>query len=156
MAHRPGPGYGGKHGQEHAGRVASPWAPPRGPSGATAWATRGSCGRASATRPAGVGTASEGSGPPWRGGTRRPSRSEPHEAASPAVTRWRPRPRWGETSGTGPRRAARKEREEVVLASRHARRQQRAPRPPAGRRQRPAVSLAAPCVPTPHAGPFPG
>ena len=88
-------------------------------------------------------------------GQLRPSLIETHEAALPPVTLWRTLQRWGYTSGPGKRRSALKDREDVVRARRHSRRQKRANRPPAGSLQRPAVSLDEPCVNTHHAGQFP-
>ena len=86
MAHSPGPGDGGNHGQEPAGRVSSPGAHPRGPSCEPAWATRVSCCRASPTRHSCGWTDHAWSGPTGRCGAtatvahRAPSGREPARA----------------------------------------------------------------------------
>jgi len=80
---------------------------------------------------------------------------ETHYAAIPPVTRWRTLQRWGFTYGTGQRRSALQERDDVVLARRRYLWQQRANRNFDGRRQWPAVSLDATFVNKHHAGPFP-
>jgi hypothetical protein len=80
---------------------------------------------------------------------------ETHHAAIPPVTLWRTLQRWGFTYGTGKRRSALKERDDVVLARRRYRRQKRAHRNPDGSLQRPEVSLDETLVNKNHAGQFP-
>ncbi len=77
---------------------------------------------------------------------------EPHNAAIPSVTLWRTLQRWGFTSGTGKRRSALKERDDVVLARRRYLRQKRANRTPDGSLQRPEVYLDETFVNQNHAG----
>jgi hypothetical protein len=80
---------------------------------------------------------------------------ETHHAAIPPVTLWRTLQRWGFTYGTGKRRSALKEREDVVLARRRYLRQKRANRNPDGSLQRPDVYLDEPFVNKNHSGQFP-
>jgi hypothetical protein len=88
-------------------------------------------------------------------GKLRPSLSETPKADIPPVTLWRTLQRWGLTEGTGKRRSALKERDDVVLARRRDLRQTRANRTPAGSLQRPEVYLAETFVTKNHSGPFP-
>jgi hypothetical protein len=88
-------------------------------------------------------------------GKLRQSLLETQHADIPPVTLWRTLQRWGFTSGTGKRRSALKEREDVVRARRRSLRQQRANRNPDGSLQRPEVSRDAPGVNKNHAGQFP-
>ena len=66
---------------------------------------------------------------------------ETHHADIPPVTLWRTLQRWGFTYGTGKRRSALKERDDVVLARRRYLRQKRANRSPDGSLKRPEVYL---------------
>ena len=79
---------------------------------------------------------------------------ETHNAALPPVTLWRTLQRWGFTYGTGKRRSALKERDDVVLARRRYLRQKRANRTPDGSLQRPEVYLDETFVNKNHSGQF--
>lgn len=82
----------------------------------------------------------------------RPFLLETHGADISLVTLWRTLQRWGFPSGTGKRRSALKEQEDVVLARRRSLRQKRANRHPDGRLKRPEVYLDATVVNTNHSG----
>lgn len=87
-------------------------------------------------------------------GKLRQSRIETHDADLPPVTLWRTLQRWGFTYGTGKRRSALKERDDVVRARRRYLRQTRANRNPDGSLKRPEVYLDETCVNKNHSGQF--
>ena len=80
---------------------------------------------------------------------------ETHGADISSVTLGRTWQRWGFTDGTGKRRSALKEQEDVVLARRRSLRQKRANRHPDGRLKRPEVPLDETFVHKNHSGQFP-